>query len=271
MQPICRIPGTAQEKRESNTEAAPLAAACREVNMAKKKYDAVFLDAGYTLFTANPSPSKYYHQVCLRHDCDVTLEQMIEAMREVWVEQVIPEMNDLEAEFICSDEEDRQWWWSYDRAVFARLGIPESKHEVIFNEIYRFFADPAAWQLYPDTLESLEKLREESFSLGIVSNWNSSLKKIVDGLDLAHYFDFILSSAEAGWKKPSPKIFEMALKMANVEPSRVVHVGDTYQADVLGARNAGIRGIMLDRRGGAIHHDHEVITGLLDIYPLLMT
>jgi putative hydrolase of the HAD superfamily len=237
--------------------------------MKNRKYDTVFLDAGYTLFTANPSPSKFYHQVCVRHGAEITLEQMIEAMREVWVERVIPEMNDLSADFFCSDEEDREWWWNYDRDVFGRLGITQEKHATIFDEIYRFFADPSAWELYPDTIESLEKLKSFSFSLGIVSNWNSSLKRIVEGLNLTHYFDFILSSAEAGWKKPSPKIFEIALKMAAVEPWRVVHVGDTYQADVLGARNAGIRGIMLDRRSGT-HHDHEVITGLLEIHPLLL-
>ena len=233
-----------------------------------KKYDAVFLDAGYTLFSANPSPAKFYHQVCARHKVELTVDHMIEAMREVWIEQVVPEMNDLNASFFCSDDEDRQWWWTYDSEVFSRLHIPADRHQEIFEEIYRFFGDPTAWELYPDTRQSLEKLKQSDFSLGIVSNWNSSLKRIVEGLELTHYFDFILSSAEAGWKKPSPKIFEMALQLAATEPARVVHVGDTYQADVLGARNAGIRGIMLDRRGG-VHQDHEVITGLLELHPLL--
>lgn len=239
--------------------------------METKKYEAVFLDAGYTLFSANPSPSKFYHQVCVRHGVQITLEQMVEAMRGVWLEHVVPEMSDPVADFFCSDEEDREWWWDYDRKVFTTLGIPETKHLDIFSEIYHFFEDPGAWQLYPDTLESLEKLKAASFSLGIVSNWNSSLKKIVDGLSLSGYFDFILSSAEAGWKKPSPKIFEMALKLAGREASRVVHIGDTYQTDVLGARNAGIRGIMLDRRGGIQHQDHEVIGDLLEVYPLLVS
>ncbi|UCD56455.1 MAG: HAD-IA family hydrolase [Candidatus Hydrogenedentota bacterium] len=237
--------------------------------MPERKYDFVFLDAGYTLFTANPSPSKFYHQVCVHHGVGVTREQMIAAMREVWIEQVIPEMSDPNADFSCSDQEDRRWWWNYDREVFKRLSIPKEKHQEIFEEIYKFFGDPSAWELYPDTLKSLEKLKSNDFSLAIVSNWNSSLEKIVNGLDIAGYFDFALASAEAGWKKPSPKIFQLALEHAGAEPSRVVHIGDTYQTDVLGARKAGIRAIMLDRRGGA-HHDHEVITCLLELYPLLV-
>ncbi len=236
--------------------------------MSDKKYDMVFLDAGYTLFTANPSPSKFYHQVCVEHGVDVTLEQMVEAMRGIWVEHVLPEMNDPDADFFCSDEEDRQWWWDYDRQVFEQLGIAKEKHEEIFDEIYLFFADPAAWELYPDTVESLEQLKSSAISLAIVSNWNSSLKRVVHGLNIADYFDFMLASAEVGVKKPSPKIFHKALECAAVEPSRVVHVGDTYQTDVLGARRAGIRGIMLDRRGGE-HYDHEMIASLLDLYPLL--
>lgn len=237
--------------------------------MPDRKYDYVFLDAGYTLFTANPSPSSHYHHVCGRHGIDITKEQMVEAMQIVWLEKVIPEMSDPDADFFCSDEEDRQWWWNYDKEVFARLDIPSEKHEDIFDEIYHFFSDPASWELYPDTVESLEKLKAKRFSLAIVSNWNSSLKQIVTGLDIDHYFEFMVASAEAGSKKPSPKIFHLALERAGIEPSRAVHVGDTYQADVLGARRAGIRGIMLDRRS-AEPRDHEVITSLSELYPLLV-
>lgn len=236
--------------------------------MSARKYDYVFLDAGYTLFTANPSPARFYHQVCTRHGTEFTHGQMVSVMREVWVERVIPEMTDPEAELLCSDEEDRMWWWNYDREVFRRLGIREEKQEEIFAEIYQFFSEPSAWELYPDTLGSLEHLRANNLSLAIVSNWNSSLGKIVEGLRLVDYFEFIISSAEAGWKKPSPRIFQLALERAGADASRVVHIGDTYQTDVLGARNAGIRGIMLDRRGGT-HHDHEVITCLTELHPLL--
>lgn len=236
--------------------------------MRKRKHDYIFLDAGYTLFTANPSPSAFYHQVCTHHGALITKEQMVEAMRAAWIDTVLPEMSDPHADLFCSDEEDRQWWWKYDCEVFRRLGIPAEKHEAIFDDIYAFFSDPSAWELYPDTIESLERLTAERFSLAIVSNWNSSLSKVVNGLNLTDYFEFLIASAEVGSKKPSPKIFQLALERAGVEPSRAVHVGDTYQADVLGARRAGIRGIMLDRRGGH-HTDHEVITNLGELYPLL--
>ena len=236
--------------------------------MPNRKHDYIFLDAGYTLFTANPSPSTFYHQVCTRHGVDITKDQMIDAMRGVWVDMVIPEMSDPNANLYCSDEEDRQWWWNYDSEVFRRLGIAEEKQEDIFDEIYRFFADPAAWELYPDTVESLDKLKSERFSLAIVSNWNSSLDRVVNGLGIAHFFEFMIASADAGSKKPSPKIFELALDRAGIEPSRVVHVGDTFATDVLGARRAGIRGVMLDRFNGE-HKDHEVITSLAQLYPLL--
>jgi putative hydrolase of the HAD superfamily len=237
--------------------------------MPERKYDVVFLDAGYTLFESKPSPSKYYRQVCTRHGIDVPLDRMVSVMRGVWIDKVIPEMNDPDADLYCSDEEDRQWWWAYDREVFVRLGIPDEKHAEIFEDIYSFFAKPSAWELYPDTRESLERLNAGGFSLAIVSNWNSSLKRIVEGLRIPDYFDFVIASAEAGVKKPSPKIFEAALERAGAEPSRTVHIGDTYQTDVLGARRAGIRGIMLDRRGGE-HYDHEVIGSLREIYALLV-
>ena len=78
--------------------------------MSERKYDYIFLDAGYTLFTADPSPATFYNQVCARHGVATTKDRMVEVMREVWMDPVIPEMKDPDADLFCSDEEDRQWW-----------------------------------------------------------------------------------------------------------------------------------------------------------------
>ena len=61
----------------------------------------------------------------------------------------------------------------------------------------------------------------------------------------------MLTSAEAGYRKPHPRIFEIAVERLNVPPHRALFVGDSYEDDVTGARNAGLQALLLDREGKA--------------------
>ena len=75
-----------------------------------------------------------------------------------------------------------------------------------------------------------------------------------DALDLDvvadRQLDGAVSSAEAGAPKPDPAIFVSALALVRCEPAEALHVGDTREEDVVGARAAGIRALLLDRDGG---------------------
>src|SRR5690606_16096751 len=57
---------------------------------------------------------------------------------------------------------------------------------------------------------------------------------------IAHYFDVIMDSEKAGFKKPNPVIFEKAMSLANVQPEKALMVGDNYEVDILGAKNVGM-------------------------------
>jgi putative hydrolase of the HAD superfamily len=79
----------------------------------------------------------------------------------------------------------------------------------------------------------------------------------------------VLVSGVVGVSKPNPEIFRLALAQAEAKPEETVHVGDVYEADVVGARNAGIKGILLDRTGAQRAQDCPCIQGLSEIYPHL--
>ena len=74
------------------------------------------------------------------------------------------------------------------------------------------------------------------------------VQTLVDKASLRPYFDLVLSSAACGVRKPSPRIFRIALEHWGVGPSHAVMVGDTLGADILGAHNAGIFSIWVTRR-----------------------
>ena len=92
----------------------------------------------------------------------------------------------------------------------------------------------------------LERLRARGLRLVVVSNANGTLLKHMDRLDLTRRFDCVLDSADEGVEKPDPRFFEIALARSGARKETTIHVGDLYHVDVVGARSAGLRGVLLD-------------------------
>ena len=107
---------------------------------------------------------------------------------------------------------------------------------------------------YPDAIPALNGLRDRGLRLVAVSNWDCSLPRVLEGCGLGAMLDATVTSAETGSRKPDPEIFAAALELAGCEPEEVLHVGDTAEEDVAGARAAGIRPLLIDRDGGERRH-----------------
>ena len=107
-----------------------------------------------------------------------------------------------------------------------------------------------AWQLYPDTIQSLDALRSTGFQMGLISNSRSewAVNTILEKFDLQKFFRVIVTSAELRIRKPRAGIFMRALNALNVRPSESVFVGDSLEADIIGARSLGMRAIHLRRK-----------------------
>jgi 2-haloalkanoic acid dehalogenase type II len=107
------------------------------------------------------------------------------------------------------------------------------------------------FSVYPDVVPALSDLRDRGLTLVAVSNWDCSLPRVFERCGLDDRLDGIVTSAGAGARKPDPAIFAAALEQAGCEPSEALHVGDTAEEDVAGARAAGIRPLLIDREDGA--------------------
>ena len=84
-----------------------------------------------------------------------------------------------------------------------------------------------------------------------VSNWDVSLPEVLERCGLDGALDGVVSSAEAGVRKPDPAIFTPALELAGCAPAEALYVGDTPAEDLAAARAAGIPAVLIDRAGGA--------------------
>lgn len=104
---------------------------------------------------------------------------------------------------------------------------------------------------YPEVPDALRAARRAGIRLVVVSNWDVSLHDALDATGLAPLLDGVVTSAELGVAKPDPAIFARGLALAGVAADEALHVGDDVDADVAGARAAGIDVRLVTRDGAA--------------------
>jgi putative hydrolase of the HAD superfamily len=102
------------------------------------------------------------------------------------------------------------------------------------------------WICDPDAPVLLAALNESGLELGVISNFDHRIYAILDALELARHFDSITISSEAGYAKPAPEIFRIALERHSLPAQQALHVGDSEPLDVVGARAAGMAVVLID-------------------------
>lgn len=228
---------------------------------------AVFLDAGGTLFRPFPSVGYYYSEVAARHGCKIGAAEVEAAFRRVWHEH--DGIGDLKS--YCDEKVEKTFWRKIVSGVFKDVkGI--RSFDLFFDELHALFGEPSVWKLFPEVEDVLRALKKRGYILGLVSNWDSRLLKLCSGLGLDPYLDFKVISAAFGVAKPSPKIFEEALRKAGVKANEALHVGDSLEDDIRGAHEAGIKAIWVDRsqRHGTLPPDHQdFVTVIRDLRELI--
>ena len=136
-------------------------------------------------------------------------------------------------------------------AIDADLSDVEADR--IFDEYLSDYE--AGWSLLPDALPCLDSVAGRR--LGIISNGRSGeQRRKLARTGIANRFEHVVISEDCGRAKPSAEMFHLACSAVRVPVEDAVHVGDNYELDACGARNAGLRGIWLDRAGRA-SRDHR--------------
>jgi putative hydrolase of the HAD superfamily len=121
--------------------------------------------------------------------------------------------------------------------------------EKAFAKLALHFRDPGMWAVYPDVTPTLDALAARGLPLAIVSNWDSQLPRLLELRGLAPYFRTVSVSAIEETGKPGAEIFRRTCQRLGVEAAEALHVGDSLRDDYDGARAAGLRALLLDRRG----------------------
>ena len=109
----------------------------------------------------------------------------------------------------------------------------------------------------------LERLRAGGARLAVVSNWDVSLHDVLERTAPARRcVDAVVISAELGVAKPDPAIFRAALERLGASAAEAIHVGDSVEADVAGARAAGLEAVLVARNGAQAPAGVRVVASL---------
>jgi putative hydrolase of the HAD superfamily len=132
-------------------------------------------------------------------------------------------------------------------AMRAALALPDLDHATA----RRIMLAALEFTAFPDAAPALRRLREAGHRLIVVSNWDCSLPDWLRPPGLLDLVDGVVSSAVVGVAKPDPAPFLRGLELAGARPEDALHVGDSVENDLAGARNAGVRAVLVDRHGVA--------------------
>lgn len=226
--------------------------------------EAVFFDAGETLLYPHPSFAELFAEV-LREDGHrvdpARVQQVVSASTRRFNDILTSEQARL---WSTSPERSRTLWDGIYRSFLSDLGI-DRDHDRLVDALYARFSDLASYRLHPDAQPTLERLRRTDLTLGLISNFEEWLERLLEALDVARFFDVTVISGIEGVEKPDPAIFRLALERAGVTAERSLYVGDNPTFDVEAARAVGMIPVLIDRRGRYADTGALRITSLEDL------
>lgn len=227
----------------------------------------VFFDAGETLLRPYPSFGELFAATATDHGVPIDVVDvnnvrgrlapfLLELAEDSGVDQpsLLPERS-------------YEFWGYVYRRFLAELEIED---ETLVRRLFEVFSDSTSYKLYDDSLPALFDLQERGYRLGLISNFEGWLEKLLTELEVGHLFDTTVISAVEGIEKPDPAIYRLALERSGAEPGRSVMVGDSPANDVEPSAQVGIIPVLLDRSGSfATLNGYPKVASLKDLPDVL--
>lgn len=196
----------------------------------------ILFDAGNTLIHPAEPVGKTYAAIAAHYGVTVEEAVLQEGFSRAW-KMHKPTL----ATVTAGGHYSKNWWKSIVREAWRECAIPEGfPFDDYFDEVFSAYEQPHLWRVFPDAEVALEKLAEKKIRLGILSNWDSRLRIILNRLDLAAYFEHVIISDEVGFCKPDTRIYQLAAERFEVPVGEVLLVGDDPECDGSAAASAGM-------------------------------
>jgi putative hydrolase of the HAD superfamily len=217
----------------------------------------VFFDLDHTLWDFDRNSALAFARLFRTHEIEIELTEFIRIYEPInfayWK---------LYREDRVSKQELRRGRF---REAFEPFGMSYSIEKL--DELAVTYIDelPKDNHLLSGALEILEYLNPK-YQLHIITNGFAEVQTLkLQNSRIAHFFNTVTSSEEVGLKKPHPVIFETALDKASVLPQSSIMIGDTFEADILGAEGVGMNTLFYNYRKNEVPGNYKVVHDLTEI------
>jgi putative hydrolase of the HAD superfamily len=207
---------------------------------------AVFFDAVGTILHPDPSAVDVYYEVGRKYSSRLNREIIRRRFADAFGRQ---EEADRVQDWATSEDREIDRW----RTIVSEVLDDVSDPAACFAELWEHFAWPASWRLADDAAETLDRLHEQGCILGLASNFDRRLCRVVAGFPGLARLGPVVISSEVGWRKPSPQFFAALSRVTGLPADQILLVGDDIANDYLSAAANGMPAVLYDPEGRWSH------------------
>lgn len=236
--------------------------------LVEKGIKAIFFDLDGTLRFSDPAPRVSFITEAVRLGLSVSMDDRLRVAR--WEHYYFGGSDEIHVDRAAFPD-NPSFWMNYCRRQLVALGAPPSLADELAAPLHNYMGEHYRSNdtLMPHVQQTLDALKNANVLLGVVSNREEPYHDYLHEIGLAEYFHFSLAAGEVKSWKPDRQIFEHALRIAGVKAEETFYVGDNYFADVVGARNAGLKPILIDVDGVFEQPDCPVVCSHQQLLDLL--
>lgn len=157
--------------------------------------------------------------------------------------------SEVSGQFDAAAEQSRREFSMVELGTaFFRRVLGASEETLVRDFVRTYVAEWNTGVSYPDGIAELLERLSRRFVLAVITNTHDPdlVPDHMERMGVSRFFEQVITSVEFGARKPSPRIFQHALRVCRALPEQCVYVGDDFEADYLGARSAGIRPLLID-------------------------
>jgi putative hydrolase of the HAD superfamily len=205
---------------------------------------AIFFDFFNTIANYDKPREQIYLDICKERGIEIDHKALYKSLPKA--DSFYREENRRNPIDNLSKEEQFAFWAQYVMIALKGAGV-EADRELASEILKLMMQSRWEFQLYEDAIPVLKQLKEKGIKLGLISNVAKDVDDLFTRMGLLQYLDFTITSFEVGHDKPDPEIFLAALQKVGLQPEEAIYVGDQYELDIVGARNVGMKAVLIDR------------------------
>lgn len=209
----------------------------------------LYIDVGDTLIRLRYSVSDMYAEILEEHGFlkSTKQEDLHTHFKLAWREASSNLPADHVDRYYAHPNGHIGWWRDLIDSFLFRIAGTKIDSENIYEKIFKKFDEPGNWIVDPTFFELVDYLKEKQIGLGIISNWDLRLRALLTNMNLIGYFDHVIISAEFGYEKPSPKIFQEGMRLTKLSPQSHYYVGDKLEYDYYPPESLGWKSFWISK------------------------